>query len=104
MIFAINNLGVMTGQYRNASGWHPFIYSGGTFDSPLIPGYANGSITGINDLGVIVGNTLAPGQDALGRPSVGFIATSVPEPGTLVGGFAALLLLSLSRFGQRGNS
>jgi len=80
MIWGINNPGTVVGGYRDASGWHPFLYSAGMFQSLSVPGYSNAAITGINDFGVLVGNTIAPGSNVFGGPQTGFIATAVPEP------------------------
>jgi probable HAF family extracellular repeat protein len=71
----INNLGQVVGDYQDKSGMHGFIYAGGTFTTLDFPG----PITGINDLGQIVGYS--------GYGSSGFIATPsafVPLPFTIL--------------------
>jgi probable HAF family extracellular repeat protein len=87
--YSINNLGQIVGYYVDANGLqHGFVYSGGpngtytTLDypndpglSPIYPGYTGTELSGINDLGQIAGT--------YNNYSNGFIAQSVPEPGSL---------------------
>ena len=54
----INNAGQVVGNFRDVTGMHGFVYSGGSFtdfDSTLEPGIRVTIATGINDSGQIVG-------------------------------------------------
>jgi uncharacterized membrane protein len=101
-VSAINNNGVVAGSYSDAgNNTHGFIYQNGVFttiDDPLadkwdpdqafVPFLTNGThIMGINDQGQIVGyyNYIISEANAL-HPQIGqqaFLATPVPEPGSL---------------------
>ena len=80
--WGINNLGQVVGMYAAAgqeSLDHSFVYSDGTYTTFDVPGSLATEAIGINDLGQIVGYY----TDAAGNEH-GFLATSTPEPSTLV--------------------
>ncbi len=98
--FAINNSGTIVGGYRDASGWHGFVQMSGVVTTVDFPGAPDTNITGINDLGVLVGSTFDSDKPITGGPFTGFIASPLPEPGTVV--FTALGLAFIAarrRFG-----
>jgi hypothetical protein len=78
-IFDINNAGRLAGAYWDTGGrQHGFVYRDGVYTTIDYTG-ENTIISGINDLGQIVGASYADGQFFTG-PYSGFIATPTPEP------------------------
>ena len=80
--FGINNKGEIVGDYTDAGGvMHGFTYQGGIWTTVDVPAGVAGStvINGVNDLGQLVGFYTNP-NDAV----VGFVATPLPEPGSLM--------------------
>jgi PEP-CTERM motif len=80
--FGINNHGEIVGDYTDSSGvMHGFVYIGGIFYTVDDPAGVAGStvINGVNDLGQLVG-FYADANDN----TIGFVATPVPEPGSLM--------------------
>jgi uncharacterized membrane protein len=77
--FAYGNAsGQIVGTYVDASGGiHGFLFSGGNYIPINVPGAMSTDAVGINGSGQIVGDY----DDASGGH--GFLATPVPEPGTL---------------------
>ena len=51
----INDTGQIVGGFRNASGSHGFLDTGGTFTTIDVPGALATEASGINDMGQIVG-------------------------------------------------
>jgi len=81
--FGINNHGEIVGDYTDSMGvMHGFTYVGGVFQTVDVPGSTPGStvINGINDQGQLVGFYVPNNTDN----TVGFVATPVPEPGSLL--------------------
>jgi hypothetical protein len=84
----INDAGKIVGTYRDATGWHGFIYDGASFQTLDGPGAAT-ILAGINDQGTIIGYTSTESPDAgICSP---FLATPVPEPGTALAGVLAFM-------------
>ncbi len=80
--FGINNHGEIVGDYTDSLGvMHGFTYIGGVFTTVDAPAGVPGStvINGVNDLGQLVG-FYADANDNV----IGFVATPVPEPGSLM--------------------
>lgn len=78
--FGINNAGWIVGIYTDASNvQHGFVYNGSSWFSVDDPnGVGTTTINGLNDLGQLVGFYVnGTGQ------TIGFLATPVPEPGSL---------------------
>lgn len=74
----INGLGQIVGTYSDATGRHGFIESGGIYTTLDVPGSTNLTLAnGLNDSGQIVGTYFD-------RQNLGFLATPVPEPSTMV--------------------
>ena len=79
----INNLGEVVGDYTDILGSHGFIYNNGEiikFDAPGASSFPDGPSThasGINDYGEITGTW------AKSTSEFAYIATPVPEPGTI---------------------
>jgi hypothetical protein len=94
----INDAGEIVGTYRDATGWHGFIYDGVTFQT--LDGLGSATIlTDINDRGTLLGYTSTESPDAgVFSP---FLATPVPEPGSGVGGALTLLVAVLAKEGRR---
>jgi probable HAF family extracellular repeat protein len=92
----INGQGDIVGDFTDANGnTHGFLLSAGAFSTLDVPGATDTFAIGINDLGAVVGAFDMPGQRRLG-----FLATPVPEPATLLlvaPGLAALLVIALRR-------
>lgn len=82
----INQLGEIVGYSTNPLGFHGFVYVNGAFQSFDVPdalSLPEGSVTwasGINDFGEITGSW----QSSAAGQEFAFVATPVPEPGTLV--------------------
>ena len=74
---AINERGMIVGGYRDATGWHGFVWSDGTFRVVDVPGAANTNVTGINNHGMLVGNIFNNTRPLVG-PFGGFIARPLP--------------------------
>lgn len=77
--FAINNLGQILGDFETASTSHMYLKDGPTFfdiSIQFVGGGGGGDARGINDAGQIVGRTGAGGP--------AFVATPVPEGGSLI--------------------
>jgi PEP-CTERM motif len=94
----LNNEGLAVGDYQDSSGnthgllFDPLTTTWQTVDDPFaVAGTGNGTtINGINDNGQMVGFYVNAGGQ-----TIGLLATSTPEPGTLVlAGFGALLILA----------
>ena len=84
----INNQGDIVGDFDSPTGTHGFLLSGGIFTIIDAPGATASFAIGINDFDEIVG-----AFDPSGGPHrLGFLATPVPEPSTL-------LLLAAALFG-----
>ena len=81
--FAINDSGTVAGGYRDEGGmWHGFVWTDGVTQTVDFPGAPDTNITGVNNNGVLVGNTFNS-FNGLEGPFNGFIATPTPEPGSL---------------------
>jgi hypothetical protein len=109
----INNAGVISGNYsKSVFGIHGFLKIGDIYysmDVPGITGLLGTQVTGINDLGQVVGN-IWPAFDS---PQLGFVATpcaretqtcvpleTVPEPSACFSVAAGLLLLTTAGVGR----
>jgi probable HAF family extracellular repeat protein len=88
----INNLGDIVGDFDSPTGTHGFLLSGGMYTIIDAPGAKATFAIGINDLDQIVG---AFDPSAPGMHRMGFLATPVLEPSTL-------LLLAAAFFGLVG--
>jgi probable HAF family extracellular repeat protein len=102
-VLGINDNGVIVGTYFGIDQTqHGFIYQNGvftTFDDPLaseLPGFGT-FVNGINDAGQITGGY----TDDTGN-SFGFIATPVPEPGSLALLSVVGLAVAARRLRKRG--
>jgi hypothetical protein len=74
----INDAGQIVGKYLDAAGHkHGFLLSGGNYTSIDVPGSVSTEVLDINNLGQLVGQYLDTDH------SHGFLATPVPEPGSL---------------------
>jgi hypothetical protein len=78
VIYAINEAGVMVGTYRDAAGWHGFVWDRGALQTVDYPGAANTTISGINNRGELVGFTFTSGLPVAGAAGLGFVATPSP--------------------------
>jgi probable HAF family extracellular repeat protein len=78
LALGINDAGQIVGEYEASGRFHGFLLSGGSFTTLDPPGSTFTNALGINNVGQIVGLY----SDASGRTH-GFLATSVPEPGSL---------------------
>jgi len=73
ILYAITESGVLAGGYKNASGWHGFIWSRGMLQTVDFPGAANTVITGINGQRDLVGITFT-GESPLQSVPSAFVA------------------------------
>ena len=86
----INNSGVVAGSYRNGTGAHGFTLENGVFSTVDVPGAWNDTlITGINDLGQVVGQYRQAGTgDFLGFVKSGdnftLFDAAQPQPLSLI--------------------
>ena len=78
LALGINDAGQIVGEYEASGRIHGFLLNGGTFTTIDPPGSTFTDALGINNAGQIVGLY----SDAGGRTH-GFLATPVPEPGSL---------------------
>jgi probable HAF family extracellular repeat protein len=93
--FGINDSGQIVGDFFDVSGVsHGFLDTNGVFSTLDLPGAISSAALGINDDGQIVGTADVIDLSS-GKPiAVGFLATPVPEP-------ASLLLLATVLLGLR---
>jgi hypothetical protein len=59
IIYGINEGGVLVGGYKDADGWHGFVWNNGALQRIDVPGAVNTTITGINNRHELVGLTFA---------------------------------------------
>ncbi len=85
---AVNDLGQVVGQYRNAgNGSSGFLYSGGTFtrlDDPNAKAIGDTVASGINDAGVIVGTYTDNGNVSHGFKYITGSYTTIDVPGSIL--------------------
>ncbi len=88
----INNRGDIVGDFTDPTGAiHGFLLSNGAFTTIDVPGATDSFAIGLNDLGAIVGAFDPSGPNPR---RLGFLATPVPEPSTLLLFAAAFLGLA----------
>jgi PEP-CTERM motif len=98
-LVGINDLGMMVGRYRDATGRHGFLDDNGVITTIDNPAFANTVLTGIANNGDMVGYGY---NDIVNGPFGGFEVRSVPEPSSfLLAALGALGLLGLHRRAKR---
>jgi len=93
--YGINESGQIVGTFFDSLGQHGFVDTAGSFTTINFPGATRTDAQGINNSGQIVGYF----------PDEGFLATPVPEPGTLpmilAGCFGFAALYAMTRRAKR---
>ena len=74
IVYAITEAGTLAGTYKDASGWHGFVWARGVLQTVDAPGAANTALSGINNQGDLVGYTFTGESPLLSLPTA-FIAT-----------------------------
>jgi hypothetical protein len=75
IVFAITESGTLAGTYKDASGWHGFVWTRGVLQTVDAPGATHTAISGINNQGDLAGNTFTGESPVLSLPTTAFVAT-----------------------------
>jgi len=73
VLYSINELGALAGGFKDSLGWHGFVWFQGWCQKIDYPGAANTTLTGINNLGELVGITFTTPSPLIG-PTAAFHA------------------------------
>ncbi len=93
---AINNKGELAGTMSGPSGFQGFVDENSVFSTVFVPGSFGTQVTGLNDLGQVVGFYF----DSTGGTHA-FEATPVPEPASLLLSLSACLAFCVHRAVRR---